>query len=216
LEQIKGILQRMFSGWRRKPAAELFGRIRPGFAAQLVERLLLRIGEQKTRDAMAAGINRVLSTLRQRSLGEILTRYLRIPEGEANDYLSNKVLTFLSRKEASQAIAAEVVSFSRSFIEEHRRDSIAELLHLEPALQDRAASYLSGQLIRIVDARLPAIIESFDVRSMVVDKINGLDVAQVENLLLMVIKKHLRWINIFGGILGALIGFSQLLLRLLT
>ena len=50
---------------------------------------------------------------------------------------------------------------------------------------------------------------------MVVEKINGLDVAQVEALLLMVIRRHLKWINIFGGILGAVIGFSQLILRLL-
>jgi uncharacterized membrane protein YheB (UPF0754 family) len=206
----------MFIRWRKKPAAELFGQIRPGFAAQLVERLLARVGEQTTQGAMAAGINRVLGRLKQRSLGEILTRYLRIPEQEAIDYVSTKVLAFLSRKEASQAIAAEVVSFSRNFIEEHRWDSLAELLHIQEALQNRAASYLSVQLIRIIDARLPAIIESFDVRQLVVDKINGLDVAQVEKLLLMVIQKHLRWINIFGGILGALIGFSQLFLRLLN
>ena len=72
------------------------------------------------------------------------------------------------------------------------------------------------QLIRIIDARLPGFIESFDVRQLVVDKINGLDVAQVERLLLIVIQKHLRWINVFGGILGALIGFSQIVLRFFT
>ena len=87
---------------------------------------------------------------------------------------------------------------------------------IEETLQKRASSYLSAQLIRIIDARLPAFIESFDIRQLVVDKINTLDVAQVEKLLLMVIQKHLRWINIFGGILGALIGFSQLILRLIS
>jgi uncharacterized membrane protein YheB (UPF0754 family) len=216
LEGLKDVLNRAFSRWRDRPAAELFTRIPQGLAADLVDRLLVRVGEEGTRKRIAAGIDRLLGRVADRTLGEILTRYLRIPEQEAIDYVSTKVLAYMSRKETSQAIAAEVVSFSRKFMEEHRQNNIAELLHIEPALKRRASAYLSTQLIRIIDARLPAFIESFDVRQMVVDKINGLDVAQVEKLLLMVIQKHLRWINVFGGILGALIGFSQLVLRLLS
>jgi len=215
LEGLKGVLNRAFSRWRDTPAAELFTRIPPGLVAELVDRFLVRAGEEGTRKRIAAGIDRMLGKVADRTLGEIMARILRIPEHEAVDYISNRVLTFLSRKETSQAIAAEVVSFSRKFMEEHQQNNIAELLHIEPALQQRASAYLSAELIRIIDARLPAFIESFDVRQMVVDKINGLDVAQVEKLLLMVIQKHLRWINVFGGILGALIGFSQLALRLL-
>jgi uncharacterized membrane protein YheB (UPF0754 family) len=216
LNGLKDVLNRAFTRWRERPASELFVQVRPGVAAELVERLLVRVGEEGTRERLAAGIDRVLGKLEDRTLGEILTRYLRIPEQEAIDYVSTKVLTYMSRKETSQTIAAEVVSFSRKFIEEHKHSNIAELLHIEPALEKRASAYLSVQLIRIIDARLPGFIESFDVRQLVVDKINGLDVAQVERLLLIVIQKHLRWINVFGGILGALIGFSQIVLRLFT
>jgi len=216
LESFKDVLQRSLTRWSRRPAGELFAHLRPGFAGELVQRLLQRLGEEPLRVRLAGGIDRVVQRLKRFTAGEILTRYLRIPEQEAVDAISNKVLAFLARRETSQAIAAEVVAFSRKFIEEHRRDSIAELLHIEPDLQKRAAGYLNGRLIGIIDARLPAFIESFDVRQLVVEKINDLDVEQVERLLLMVIQKHLRWINVFGGILGALIGFSQLLLRLLN
>ena len=51
---------------------------------------------------------------------------------------------------------------------------------------------------------------------MVVDKINQLDVAQVESLLMMVIARHLKWINVFGALLGALIGLSQSLVSQLS
>jgi uncharacterized membrane protein YheB (UPF0754 family) len=216
LDGLKEVLKRAFSRWRDRSTAELFTKIRPGLAGELAERLLSRAGEEATRRRIAAGIDRLLAKVKDHTLGEILTRYLRIPEQEAVDFVSAKVLAYMSRKETSQAIAAEVVSFSRKFMEEHQQNNIAELLHIEPALQKRASAYLSAQLIRIIDARLPGFIESFDVRQLVVDKINDLDVAQVEKLLLMVIQKHLRWINIFGGILGALIGFSQLVLRLFT
>jgi uncharacterized membrane protein YheB (UPF0754 family) len=47
------------------------------------------------------------------------------------------------------------------------------------------------------------------VKSLVVDKIESLDMEQVEELLLEVIRTHLRWIVIFGAFLGFLIGAVQ-------
>ncbi|MQY76665.1 MAG: hypothetical protein GH155_03460 [Spirochaeta sp.] len=47
------------------------------------------------------------------------------------------------------------------------------------------------------------------------DKVNALEVIEVERLLLQVIASHLKWINLFGALLGALIGLSQIALRLL-
>jgi uncharacterized membrane protein YheB (UPF0754 family) len=38
-------------------------------------------------------------------------------------------------------------------------------------------------------------------------------VKRVEELLLIVIARHLKWINLFGALLGALIGGSQVVLR---
>jgi uncharacterized membrane protein YheB (UPF0754 family) len=49
-----------------------------------------------------------------------------------------------------------------------------------------------------------------------VNKINALDVADVEKLILMVIAKQLKWINVFGAILGAIIGAIQILLKLVS
>jgi uncharacterized membrane protein YheB (UPF0754 family) len=40
-------------------------------------------------------------------------------------------------------------------------------------------------------------------------------VKDVERLLLQVIASHLKWINVFGAILGFLIGLVQDILRLL-
>ena len=65
-----------------------------------------------------------------------------------------------------------------------------------------------------MDARVPDILQSIDIHDLVVSKINGLNIEEVESLLLRVIEKHLRWINIFGALLGGLIGLIQDALRL--
>jgi uncharacterized membrane protein YheB (UPF0754 family) len=52
------------------------------------------------------------------------------------------------------------------------------------------------------------------VEELVVQKIDGLDVRDVERLILEVLSTHLRWINVFGAILGFVIGLVQVGLRI--
>ena len=93
--------------------------------------------------------------------------------------------------------------------------TVGELLSFDDEKKKQMDDFLGNEFTGLLIERLPYLVESFNVKDLVVDKINSLDVAQVESLLLMVIAKHLKWINIFGALLGALIGFSQVIIRLL-
>ncbi len=75
------------------------------------------------------------------------------------------------------------------------------------------SSYVSRNLLQLIEKRSKEIIEALDIYTLVVNKINSLDIASVERLLLQVIEKHLKWINLFGALLGALIGGIQIALR---
>lgn len=93
--------------------------------------------------------------------------------------------------------------------------SFGELL---PVLRRRRASIgraLAGPAQAGLVAAAGAFVERLDVYSVVVDRIDSLDVERVEGLLLGIIRRHLRWINAFGALLGALIGAIQILLRLI-
>ena len=190
------------------------GAIDPAVVGLAVERLLAGLEDPRVRARLARGLERVLAGRGEGTVREVLGRVLHLQEQEIVEFSATHVLEYLSRKETSRAIAAEVVSFSRRFVEENQERTLQELLHVGPELQKQAGRGLAVQLIRIVEARLPALIESFDVQALVVEKINTLDVAQVEKLLMMVIARHLKWINVFGALLGAIIGFSQMALRL--
>jgi uncharacterized membrane protein YheB (UPF0754 family) len=216
LEELRRVMQEALERWRQQPAAETLGGLRPELVAQLVERALAGLQGEELRLRLARGIESWLERQKERTLGELLQRVLRLPEQDLVEFASTRLLSYLSRREASQAIVAEIVAFSRRFLEEHEGETLRQLLHVDESFDDRAGLFLARQLMRIIDERLPALIESFDVQQLVVEKVNNLDVAQVEQLLLMVIAKQLKWINIFGGILGALIGLAQLALRLVS
>ncbi|MBA7657531.1 hypothetical protein ES703_65470 [subsurface metagenome] len=144
----------------------------------------------------------------------MLARYFGVQEQDVIESASFQLLNYLSKKESSRFIAAEIVAFGMRILEEEQDNTIANLLHIEESAQIKVAAYLTGKLISILEQRLPMLIRSFDIQELVVTKINRLDVAEVEKLLLMVISRHLKWINLFGAILGALIGLSQVVLRI--
>jgi uncharacterized membrane protein YheB (UPF0754 family) len=51
---------------------------------------------------------------------------------------------------------------------------------------------------------------------MVEEKVNSLDILKVEGLLLSIMQEQFKYINLFGGLLGFLIGLANLIFLSLT
>ena len=85
------------------------------------------------------------------------------------------------------------------------------------ALPAATATRLDGVLTRwtigFLGERLPSVMDTIDIQSLVIAKIDALDARQVEQLLLTVMSRHLKWIKLFGAVIGALIGLLLIALR---
>ena len=53
------------------------------------------------------------------------------------------------------------------------------------------------------------LLKTINVKALVADRIDSLDMLRVERIILDVMSDQFKWINIFGGILGFLIGLFQ-------
>jgi len=73
--------------------------------------------------------------------------------------------------------------------------------------------FLIRTIFDILSSKLPIILAALDIEDLVTKRIDELNIREVEELLLSVISRHLRWINVFGGILGALMGATQVLVQ---
>ncbi len=62
-----------------------------------------------------------------------------------------------------------------------------------------------------IDEKLNHLLEAFNVAGVVEEKINELDMEQVEQLILSIIQKELNAIVYLGGILGIIMGFFNLI-----
>jgi len=181
----------------------------------LLENILLSIDEEKLKSGISAALEGVFANYRKRPIGEMLAQYLGLQEQDIGDFLANQFLSYISKRESSKNLAGEIITFVHRFLEEQEETTIGTLFNIDDEKREKITLFLTDELIKILNSQLPSLIRSFDIQELVVDKVNALEVIEVERLLLQVIASHLKWINLFGALLGALIGLSQIALRLL-
>ncbi|MDH3348929.1 MAG: DUF445 domain-containing protein, partial [Desulfobulbaceae bacterium] len=58
---------------------------------------------------------------------------------------------------------------------------------------------------------VPGLLDSLNVRRIVTEKVDSLDLLKLERLLLSIMEEQFKYINLFGAILGCLIGLLNLL-----
>jgi hypothetical protein len=93
--------------------------------------------------------------------------------------------------------------------EKYGNEPLARLLTLEGEKKDALDSLLRDQILRVADEQIGAALRTINVRDMVAERIDSLDMIRVERIILDVMANQLKWIDIFGAILGFLIGLSQ-------
>lgn len=80
------------------------------------------------------------------------------------------------------------------------------------AVQDLVAAGLTGQINRLFLQELSGAMQALNLRELVRDKVDSLDLLQLERLLLDIMEEQFKYINLFGALLGFLIGLTNLLL----
>jgi uncharacterized membrane protein YheB (UPF0754 family) len=83
--------------------------------------------------------------------------------------------------------------------------------------KEKIDGFISKKILGIADEKIESLLTSIDVKKMVSEHIDALDMLRVERIVLDVMDNQLKWINVFGAILGGFIGafqavFSRLLM----
>ena len=103
-----------------------------------------------------------------------------------------------------------------SVIERYPGLTTREFLSIGADNKGKADSFLALKAVEAMDENMDAALSSVNVKVLVSDRINSLDMLRVEKIILDVMAGQLKWINFFGAILGALIGFMEVLFSYFT
>ena len=223
-KQLLQVLEQAARAWRdsleqpRRAAAGNSSHSGKGFAegiAGLLDRFLAGLSAPEAREKVYAALEKGLFGEGDPSVGGFALRTLGIRDGEIVEYLAAQILQFLSRPETAERFSGELLGLAGRFLEEGGSVPVGQLLRIDEAKKQKLDAFLLVKTVELIDAKLPEVLRGVDVEQLVVEKIDGLEVQDVERLLLQVIATHLKWIDVFGAILGFVIGLFQNVLRLL-
>ncbi|GAA0084472.1 DUF445 family protein [Clostridium sp. CTA-7] len=143
----------------------------------------------KRKNEIAANIGEVISN-ELLSMDDILNQALRSSDGEDfNSYITDKIKNIINEK--LNIIPMPFRMMASPYID--------EILNKEVPI---AINEISDDLL--LKAK-----EKVDIQKIVEEKINELDLVQLEDIIIKVAKKELKHIEILGLVLGAIIGLLQ-------
>lgn len=155
-------------------------------------------------------VDRMLDPLRQRTLGELLSGLL--PPGgmpRARQAITDRLLAALRSPAAQAMVDAELASLVENWLFKLPLGRLSSRMSSEIRLE--LEDGLNAQLMQLLCREVPQLVDSLDVSRMVEDKVNSLDILAVENLLLGIMQEQFKYINLFGALLGGIIGAVNLL-----
>jgi uncharacterized membrane protein YheB (UPF0754 family) len=89
---------------------------------------------------------------------------------------------------------------------------IGRLDHLIPkGVAGALCTSLREMTTRLLISEVPGIVKSLNIRKIVTDRIDSFDLLRLEQLLLSIMAEQFKYINLFGALLGCIIGCANLL-----
>lgn len=82
---------------------------------------------------------------------------------------------------------------------------------LPKAVQHGISDYLLQQTSALLIREVPGLVDSLGIRQIVARKVDSLDLLRLEGLLLSIMQEQFKYINLFGALLGFVIGLLNLL-----
>lgn len=177
--------------------------------AQGVENVLH--GEQ-IRDRISAAVREIVEKEYQKNNTSVATVLERFAGADTVDTIrtavKREIISLLESSSFATFLDGAVETLCMYLVNK----PIGKLSYLIPArVVDEAAQSLTLKTTQTMVEEMPVIIASLDIRKIITERIDSFDLLRLEQLLLSIMKEQFKYINLFGALLGFLIGCLNLL-----
>ncbi len=181
------------------------------FCGHLSEQLTALLQETETTNAFASMVRDNIETHidgGKLPLGEILFDFVG-DEGVARGrvWLKEEVVSILAAQKTRKTLDSMVESLLTNLLS-HRVGKLARLL---PAgVREGIYESIRQMSSNLLAVEVPGLVASLNIQQIVKEKVNSLDLMRLERLLLSIMEEQFKYINLFGALLGFLIGCLNL------
>ena len=204
-ERLENLLDKPLSSFLEKAPYEKIA----GARRYLSERSVAAVQSRRTTELLLGFAEQGVQRVKDRSFRSLLNENL--PENgveKLQTELGDQILKLARSAEATEAIDTLLKDKIDELVYRHPLGRLAERLPAD--VLEELEDSLYHQVGEVLQKEVPPLIETLNISRMVEDKVNQLDILQVEGLLMGVMKEQFKYINLFGAILGLLIGLLNL------
>src|ERR1041385_5938591 len=174
--------------------------------SQISNRLVDILRSEALSTSMSMQVEEAIDRLRPQTLGSLMQQLDAHSTTQAKEFLTKGLLGLLSRDDTARTINA-ILSTQ---IERLLIAPIGRLGdHVSRNAMERASAALVERIALAARERLPMAIAEFDVGGLVRKKVSDYPLAKLEDLVLSVARDQLKTIELFGAVIGFLIGVAQ-------
>jgi hypothetical protein len=182
-------------------------------ATATLARALSSLEDGPTRAGLADTLVKGLFA-RNQTLGAFLRESFGLQEAETVDFLSERALRFLTSPSTAQKAAHALSELLLRHLADHADTTVGTFLRVDAGRKTRLDEFLAARLLGLVDDKLPDLLRDIDVESLIVRKIDALDVGEVERRLTRQPGSPLKRVALLGAGLGFVVGLVSVVLRL--
>ncbi|MBU1565007.1 MAG: DUF445 family protein [Proteobacteria bacterium] len=124
-------------------------------------------------------------------------------------WLKQELCSILQSPETFNTIESLIDSMAVALLQK----KIGKMAHIIPVgVREGMARSLQKTTSAMLAAEVPGLVQSLNIKNIVTEKVNSLDILKLEGLLLSIMQEQFKYINLFGALLGFIIGCGNLLI----
>ena len=209
-QEAEGFLNATIDNVMARPLDELIGsfdRMRfEDLKSQISNRLVEILRSEALSTSVSMQVGDALDRLRPQTIGSLMQQVDSNSTTHAKEFLTKSLLSLLAREDTARTINA-ILSTQ---VERLLIAPIGRLGdHVSRNAMERASAALVERITHAARERLPVTIAEFDVGGLVRKKVSDYPLEKLEDLVLSVAQHHLKTIELFGAVIGFVIGVAQ-------
>ncbi|MBU0480431.1 MAG: DUF445 family protein [Proteobacteria bacterium] len=175
----------------------------------LAERILNVLRDPATARALHGIIRESVLARRDLPLSDTITAVFG-PEGttQAKQWATDEILSLARSKNFKRLLDRLVIEMTDDKLLQTPIGRLEDFLPRK--VQESINDFLLDQAGDILVKEVPGLVESLKISEIVTRKVDSLDLLRLEGLLMSIMQEQFKYINLFGGLLGFIIGLLNL------
>ncbi|HIJ78114.1 MAG: DUF445 family protein [Desulfobulbaceae bacterium] len=213
-QRVAGVLRDKAQQLMTTPVNRLLADVEPAQIEQarswLADLAIAVLANPGTAASISNLIDQGLASQEQRPVKEILADLFG-SQGldKATSWTTDEIISVIRSRQTKRILDNLVVELVEQKLLSNPIGPLATFLPKE--VQYGISDYLLQQISALLIREVPDLIDALNIRHLVARKVDSLDLLRLEGLLLGIMQEQFKYINLFGGLLGFIIGLANLL-----